>query len=420
MRRIDPHRFHVATRGTSRHINRQIALTLIGSHQPISRADLARRMNMRRGAVGLLVRELIAEQRVVEGTTVETARGRKPTMLYIDTRGGSSVAVDVRATATYLMLADPMGQPRSDIVSMTTPTDPKRFVAALAPRIRELLKTHAKTVGACQGIGVVVPGMVDPGTGRVIHAPTLGWRDVDLQARLMAATRLPVHVENSGRACALAQVWEARNVAARVRNLVFVSVSDGIGVGVVVNGELLRGRHNIAGEFAHMPLSIEGRLRCSCGAIGCWEAHISNLATLMRYFGGASRSLDSARDTSLDSVRGRAASSDRTFTITDLIARARSGDRKALGALQASARYLGLGLGGIVNIIDPDRVFIGGEITTAWDLIETTVRTALAERALTPAAAPTDIVIVSAEEHPRLRGAAMLVAAPAFAAPVVA
>ncbi len=91
-----------------------------------------------------------------------------------------------------------------------------------------------------------------------------------------------------------------------------------------------------------------------------------------------------------------------------------------MAALQASARYLGLGLGGVVNIINPDCVFIGGEITTAWDLVEVTVRAALAERALTPAAAATDLVTVSAEEHPRLRGAAMLVAAPTFAAPVVA
>jgi len=185
---------------------------------------------------------------------------------------------------------------------------------------------------------------------------------------------------------------------------VFVSVSDGVGVGVVVNGELLRGRHNIAGEFAHMPLSIDGP-RCSCGAVGCWEAHISNLATLTRYFGRAPQ---------------LATAADQAFTIDDLIARARSGDGKAIAALQASARYLGLGLGAIVNIIDPDCVFIGGEITTAWDLIESTVRSALAERALTPAASTTDIVVVSAEEHPRLRGAAMLVAAPAFAAPVVA
>src|SRR5436190_16037538 len=403
MRRIDPTRFHVATRGTARRINRQIALTLISSHQPISRADLARRMKMRRGAVGLLVQELLRDQHIVEGTTGQTARGRKPTLLYVNTRQRPSIAVDIRASRTYLMIADPMGRARSDIVSMATARDPRRFVAALAARIRQLLHAHAADAGTCEGIGVVVPGMVDQGTGRVLHAPTLGWRNLDLRGRLAAATGLAVHIENSGRACALARVWEARNVAAPVRNLVFVSVSDGIGVGVVVNGELLRGRHNIAGEFAHMPLSIDGP-RCSCGAIGCWEAHISNLATLTRYFGRPQQRT----------------SGDHAFTIDSLITRARSGDVKAAAALQASARYLGLGLGGIVNIIDPDCIFIGGEITTAWDLIESSVRTALSERALSPAAASTDIVIVSAEEHPRLRGAAMLVAAPTFAAPVVA
>jgi len=404
MRRIDPNRFHVATRGTARQINRQIALTLIGSHQPISRADLARRMKMRRGAVGLLVQELLQERHIVEGHTGEIARGRKPTLLYINTRKGSSIAVDIRATRTFLMLADPMGQPRADIVSMATAQDPKRFVAAIAARIRQLLDEHPDSSGKCLGIGVVVPGMVDTGSGVVLHAPTLGWRNVDLRGRLAAATGFPVQIENSGRACALAQVWEARGVAAPMRNLVFVSVSDGVGVGIVVNGELLRGTHNIAGEFAHMPLSIDGP-RCSCGAVGCWEAYISNRATLTRYFGRPPHIT---------------AAGEQPFTVDDLVARARIGDGKALAALQVTARYLGLGLGGVINIIDPDRIFIAGEITTAWDFMEGTVRAALAERALTPAAASTGIVIVSAEEHPRLRGAAMLVAAPAFAAPVVA
>jgi len=404
MRRIDPTRFHVARRGTSRRINRQIALTLIGSHQPISRADLARRMKMRRGAVSLLVHELLRERQIVEGTTGQAARGRKPTLLYINTRQRSSVAVDIRASRTYLMLADPMGRPRSDIVSMPTLREPKRFVAQLAERIRQLLDAHAEDAGKCEGIGVVVPGMVDPGTSRVLHAPTLGWQNVELRARLAAATKLPVHVENSGRACALAQLWESRKVSSPVRNLVFVSVSDGVGVGIVVNGELLRGRDNIAGEFAHMPLSIDGP-RCSCGATGCWEAHISNMATLRRYFGRTPET---------------PAAEDPGFTIHDLVARARTGDGKAIAALQATARYLGLGLGGVVNIINPDYVFIGGEIVAAWELIEPTVRAALGERALTPAAARTEIVTVSAEEHPRLRGAAMLVTGPAFAAPIVA
>src|SRR5262245_2967501 len=147
MRRIDPTRFHVATRGTSRRINRQIALTLIGSHQPISRADLARRMKLRRGAVGLIVQELLDARHVVEGPTGQTARGRKPTLLYINTRQRSSVAVDIRASRTYLMIADPMGRPRSDIVSLTTVREPKQFVTELARRIRRLLDTHRADTG---------------------------------------------------------------------------------------------------------------------------------------------------------------------------------------------------------------------------------------------------------------------------------
>ena len=92
----------------------------------------------------------------------------------------------------------------------------------------------------------------------------------------------------------------------------------------------------------------------------------------------------------------------------------------AAAALQATGRYLGLGLASVINAFDPARVYIGGEITAAWDLIDATVRAALAERTLTPGAASTPIKPVSRASYPRLQGAAALVTAPAFAAPVVA
>jgi len=250
--------------------------------------------------------------------------------------------------------------------------------------------------------------MVEHSTMRVLHAPTLGWRNVHLRDRLSAATGLPVQVENSGRACALAQAWDTRDeVGGAGGDLVFVSVSDGVGVGVIIHGEVLRGRHNIAGEFGHLPLSLDGP-RCSCGSNGCWEAYVSNPATLARYFG---RTTGKSGPTRLEQ---------RHFTVEDLIARARARDAKASAALETTARYLGLGLASVINVLDPARVYVGGEITLAWDLIESTVRAALAERALTADAAETDIRPVAASEYPRLRGAAALVAAPAFAAPVVA
>ncbi len=404
MRSIHPPSLRVATRGTTREINRRIALNLIRTNQPISRADLARLMGVRRGAVSLLVNELIEESAVFEGATGEARRGRKPTFLYVDSRKRCVVAVDIRPTRTFIMVTDLVGRQLASVSSFPTERDPRKFVTDLVKRIKALLVEH-KDLGRCQGVGVVVPGMVESETGRVLLAPNLGWKEVDLRDPLASALGLPVQIENSGKACALAQLWATRDLKVP-SNFVYITVSDGLGVGIVLGGELVRGHHNIAGEFGHVPLNVDGP-RCGCGATGCWEAYVSNLATLSRYFG---------RD-----LRERPVSADvAALTIDDLIARARGGDGKALAALLSTGRYLGLGLGSVVNAVDPSQVYIGGEITAAWDLIEATVRAGLAERALTPPAGATPITIVPPEQYPRLRGAAALVAAPSFTEKVVA
>ena len=389
----------MATRGTAREINRAVVLNLIRLHQPISRADLARHMGTRRGAVSVLVNQLIEEGSVFEGATGEAKRGRKPTFLYMDSRERCVVAVDIRRTRTFVMVTDLLGRQLASVTSYPTERDPKRFVAGLAKRINAILAGH-KDIGRCEGVGVVVPGMVDTDAGRVLSAPNLGWRDFLLRDALSAAVGRPVEIENSGKACALAQLWSTRDAGASA-NFVYLTVSDGLGVGVVLGGQVVRGHHNIAGEFGHIPLNLDGP-RCGCGAAGCWEVYVSNLATLSRYFG---------RD-----LRERPVSADvAALTIDDLVARARGGDAKALAALLATGRYLGLGLGAVVNVIDPSHVYISGEVTEAWDLIESTVRAALAERVLTASAGATPIVIVPAEQYPRLRGAAALVAARSFA-----
>ncbi len=406
MRKINQKNFRIARRGTSREINTRIVLDLVRTHQPISRADLARLMNMHRASITLLVNELLAEGSLVEGGTGESQRGRKPTFLYINAREQCVVGVDIRYTRSFIVVTDLLGKQLVDIKSFPTERNPERLVAELGARIKAIISEH-KEIESCAGVGVVVPGMVDRVSGRLLNAPTLGWRDVNLREPLAVATGFPVHIENSGRACALAQVWATRGEATSFGDVVFVSVSDGVGVGVVVNGELLHGRHNIAGEFGHLPLNIDGP-RCSCGATGCWEAYVSNIATLSRYYG---RNLAEQRPASAESA---------TFDVGALIARARVGDGKALAALQATAQYLGLGLASVINAIDPARVYLSGEITGAWDLLEKTVRTALAERVLVASAAETELILVPANEHPRLQGAVALVTAPAFAAPKVA
>jgi len=405
LRKIDTHDFVRATRFTGRDINRQIALNLIREHQPISRADLARRMKTGRGMVTALVGELIEERSIYEGPKVDAPRGRKPKMLHIRTRDRVVVAVDVRFGRTSLMLGDFAGTEIA-LEMFDTIESPESLVEELSGRVRRLCRTHGHEAD-CQGIGLVVPGMVDRRTGRVLNSPQLGWRDVPIAEMLAAATELPVYVENAAIACALAHMWLGQR-GNGIGDFVYVTVSDGVGTDIVVNGEVLRGHANTAGEFGHILLQPDGP-RCLCGANGCWEAYTSNLATLCRYL---------CQDTSLG--QGCSAPDGIDLTISDLIARARTGDERAREAIAETGRHLGLGIAMIVNALNPSKIFVGGEITAAWDMIEGAVRTAVSERALTQGAAETPVIPEQVGGYPRLHGALALVTAPMFAAPRVA
>jgi len=404
MRRINPTAFRIARRGTSREINRTIALNLIRAKQPISRAELARLMGLRRGAVSRLVDELLEARRVFEGVKGESKRGRRPTYLHLETRQRCVLAVDISATRSSIMVTDPIGQPLLEVVEFPTKRQPKAHLEELVKRITAVLVAHPE-VGECVGLGVVVSGLVDMGGGRLRYSPTLGWRDFDLTAPLQEATNLPVVVENSCKACVLAQVWAVRGDAPLDGPVAFVNVSDGVGVGIAVDGKLLRGANNIAGEFGHVPLDIHGPL-CSCGQRGCWEAYCSKRSMIARYLGEDPSWPESAL---LNGV-----------SVADIIERARAHDPKALEVLLETGQSLGRGFATIVKTIDPRRIYVGGEITAAWDLIEGTVHAAMREGRLMRDVALTEILTVGLGEHPRLRGAAALVNAPAFAAPVMA
>lgn len=406
MRKINTRSFVRATRSTTREINRQILLNLVRENAPISRADLARLMRIGRGMVTSLVDELLGDGSIYEGTTAEAPRGRKPMMLYVRTHDRLAIAVDVRFSKTFLMLSDFGGAPIA-IESFDTVVQPEAFVTALSKRITRLLKTH-RAAGKCKGIGLVLPGMVDQHTGRVLNAPQLGWKDVDVRDALAAATGLHVYVENAPIACAVAQMWLGKRSNDTPRDFVYVTIGDGVGTGVVVNGEVMRGHNNTAGEFGHVPIDPTGP-RCLCGARGCLESYTSNLATISRYL-GHEFSPTATRD--LLHAHG--------ITITDVIARAKAGDKNAQHALEETARHLGGGLAVIINTLNPAQIFIGGEITEAWEHLAPVMRKVIKERALTSLAAATPLVPDPASSYPRLRGATALVAAPVFAAPQVA
>src|SRR5262252_8582452 len=172
MRKINTRNYRLATRATPREVNRRIVLNLIREHQPISRAELARRMNVRRAALTAIVRDLIAAGDVYETGRAASVRGRRPTLLRVQTSGRHAVAVDVRPGKTSIALAD-FGGGVLERRSFDTPREPPELARQLVAHVDEILRSHPSGDGdppAVHGIGIVVPGMVDRRNGQILYA----------------------------------------------------------------------------------------------------------------------------------------------------------------------------------------------------------------------------------------------------------
>lgn len=405
MRKINTRSFQRATRGTPREVNRRILLNLVREHQPISRADLARRLNMSRGMVSSLVGDLISEGLLFEGAVGQAPRGRKPRLLHIRAHDRLVIGIDIRRRRTHILLSD-FGGTEIAMETFPTPREMDSLLDELVARVERLMQAH-ESLGRFEGIGMVVPGLVDAETGVVLHAPTLGWKDVDIRRMLKERVPLEVQIERDAVACALAKIWLGRR-GEHPENFAYLTVSDGVGAGIVVKGQVVRGRH-AAGEFGHIPLNLDGPL-CFCGSRGCWEAYTSNPATVARYLG---------RELS-EYPEAKASGPEPDVTIEDVVARALDGEAAACRALEETARYLGIGLAGIVNALSPEEIIVGGEITAAWDIIHPLLKRELEGRVLTASAGETPVNPESSDRDTRLRGAVVLVVGPAFAAPVIA
>jgi predicted NBD/HSP70 family sugar kinase len=366
----------VATSEVARDINKSVVLNLIRTRQPISRADLARVSGLQRSTVSLIVEELVENRWVLEGPTGRLPRGRRPTFLRLNDER-VIIGVDIRPTQIAVALADVNGKFSSQ-ETMPTPSDPQAAVDMLIERIQRLQAScREKKV---EGIGVSLPGRVEHGSGRLVFAPNLKWPEFDLRAPLEKASGLEVELENAANACALAAVWFDQ---VQSRNLVVVTVSEGIGTGLLVNGRLARGWSGLAGEFGHVPLDPTGP-PCGCGSRGCWEVFASNRAALRFY------------------------SAPQNLTFPDLLSRADQGDGRAVQALETMAHYLGRGMRMIVAGLDPEKILIIGDLTRSWHRFGPVIQAEVQAQVLPGGVAPR-LVPVHEDGMARLRGTVALV-----------
>jgi glucokinase len=252
----------------------------------------------------------------------------------------------------------------------TTPTDVAAGSAAAVRTMAEMVRSVA-TGAAPVAIGLCAPGPLDAERGVLLTPPTLpGWDGAALTGPLAELTGLPVTLDNDGHAAAYGE-W--RHGAGRgMDDFVYITVSTGIGGGVVSGGRLLRGRLGLAGHVGHMTVSDTSE-PCACGNRGCWEALASGTA-----LGRAARAALRERSGSLIAACAGTA----PVTARHVGQAAAQGDALAQQLLHAEARWLGIGIVNLLHLFSPRRVVVGGGVSALFDLLEPGIREVIQKRAL--------------------------------------
>jgi len=354
-----------------RDINQTVLLHLIRERQPISRIDIARTTGLRPGTISSIVNRLIKRGVIFEGAEGPSSGGRKPTYLNINAENAYILGIDIGVRDTAYAVSDFNGRILKQ-KNIITDGDPREFIEKLAAEIGSMIERDYSRVKFA-GVGVSVPGLIRRDTGEVAVSPNLGWRDLPLRSLLEAKLKMPVYVENDANAAAFSELWYGPIDEIKVKTLLYILVVDGLGCGLIINGELHVGSKIGMGGFGHMCIEPNGEL-CSCGRKGCWETLASESATIARY-----HRLMSNRNGSI------------TTSMTDIIAQANRGEAKAVAAITATAEYLGEGIASLAHGLSPETIVIGGEIAAAWSLLEPVINERVKSQYIVPEVARIDI-----------------------------
>jgi glucokinase len=308
--------------------------------------------------------------------------------------GGLAVGVDLGGTQVRVALVDLKG---AVLNRSATSTDAAGGPRAVVQQIRQLVVEATRGIepSTLAGVGVCAPGPLDSEAGVVLGIPTLpGWVDIPIVEWLREALALPVTLENDGVAAAIGE-W--RFGAGRgLRDFVYVTVSTGIGGGVIADGHVLRGRRRLAAHLGHMTILPQGEV-CLCGNRGCWEAQASGTA-----LGDLARKL--AADTPGSALFRHGPS----VNARHVMEAAREGDELGLRLVAQEAELLGIGIVNLLHLFSPDAVVVGGGVSSGFDLLRSGIERHVARCALPPFR---DVPVVAAElgQNSGVVGAACLV-----------
>ncbi|WP_160724460.1 ROK family transcriptional regulator [Bacillus sp. USDA818B3_A] len=325
--------------------NKSLVLQMIIDKEPISRADIAQVTGLNKGTVSSMVNELLEEDLIYESGPGESSGGRRPVLLHFNKTAGYAIGIDIGVNYILSVLTDLKGNiffEKNEAIQDSRFSVVKELVKE---SIHSFLNEMPPSRYGVVGVGLGVAGIVDK-EGMVLLAPNLGWKNVTLKAEIQEVFDLPVIIENEANAGAYGE--KQFGAGQNHENIIYISAGIGIGVGIILNGELYQGNNGYSGEFGHMIIEVNGR-SCSCGSRGCWEMYASEHTLLqMTNYSGA--------------------------TLDSLIDLAGKDDKDTLELFEEIGSYLGYGINNIINTFNPQQVIIGNRLAKAKKWLEAPIR----------------------------------------------
>jgi predicted NBD/HSP70 family sugar kinase len=308
-------------------------------HQPGTRQDLSAATGLSPASVTNVVRELLSEGIVIEAGSVDSDGGRPRVMLEVNPDHGYVIGADVGDTRVRVELFDLAMRERA---KADYPLDPERHepelvAASILSGLDSVLTESGVEPAAVLGVGVGIAGIIEQGQEALVHGQTYGWEAVPLERLLRAGTDMPLHIENGAKTMGQAELWFGPGKGAR--NAVVVLLGSGVGASLISDGSTYRGSTSSAAEWGHTTIMVGGRT-CRCGSAGCLEAYVGAPAILERY--------------------GRPiAGTDQESALAALVEAADTAPLAA-AVLAETVDYIGAGIGGLINLFNPERVILGG------------------------------------------------------------
>ena len=333
---------------------RSLLLRLVRAGQPISRTEIATRLQIDKSTVTENVKPLLDAGVLREETLKEKVQGRRPRVLSYANDIDYFIGVNFGVRRTQVGITSMTGEIESED-DFETPTDAKTALRMARGLIEQLIAANPDR--QLKMIGVSVPGMTDNDRRSLIFAPNLNWRNIDIAKALRIDDSIRVIVENDSTAAAM---YESRmKIRATsdgwMSNFILVRSGTGIGVGLVIGGEVYRGSglgRGIAGEFGHMTI-VAGGKPCVCGNRGCWEKYASAASAASLYLG--------------DRPPARGESVPR---FVEIVAKAENGDNRSRRTLEKIGDYLGIGIANVIMGMGIPRVIISGRLVYGWKFIK--------------------------------------------------